>query len=422
MGLIKNLSATAFASLSGMAMQALTAPLYLMTLTIHDFSSWLLATSIGAYLGLTVNGLFYSLMNKITIENHRGNREAADNIYCDTIYIVIYLATPLLALATSLFIINKDSISTLIATSLATTAINLTYVAMDANFRSMSRFAIGLNALSLSRILDWLVGIGAALVTKSAGTSLFCVMVYRLIAVTLALVLIQRLPGAMKFARSGPPSLQTLRAHILASRGQMAIAATSSSSAMAPQIIASAVFPGHLAVYFNIYRTYMRLLASGATTVTSAAWPILNKMYAERRGHELRRFFNIGLLVTAFMSTLGATFLVLSSKYIFPILFKSKVEIIYGQLGVIAFSVTISTMTIFCQSMFISTNMHSRALYLNLAISTILMAALFAASRTFGIYTLLFGLVLSEAISFISAFKSADHTIRSWQRTQAAQS
>jgi O-antigen/teichoic acid export membrane protein len=421
MGLVKNLSATAVASLSGMAMQALTAPIYLMALSIPDFSRWLLATSIGAYLGLTVNGLFYSLMNKITIETHLENRDSANTLYADTLYIIGYISLPLVIFSVALFIFDRDSTASLIMAALATAGVNLTYVAMDANFRSMSKFAIGLNTLSASRLLDWLVGIAAAFVTRSPADSLFCVLLYRLSIVGISLYAIQRLDGAMKLnPGSPPPGLVAVARYAAASRGQMAIAATSSSSAMLPQIIASTVFPGHLSVYFNVYRTYMRLLASGATTATSAAWPILNRMYAERRASELERFFRVGLIVMVALASAGAVFLVASARFVFPVLFHAKVEILTSQISIIALAVTVSTLTIFCQSMFISTNMHSRSLYLNLALSTCLMVALFVASAALGIYALLFGLVLSEIIAFILAFRSADQSIKTWQRNQAA--
>jgi O-antigen/teichoic acid export membrane protein len=181
---------------------------------------------------------------------------------------------------------------------------------------------------------------------------------------------------------------------------------------MGPQIVFSALFPGTLSVTYNVYRTYMRLLASLVTTVTSAAWPILNRWYAERRFLEIKQFIVRGLFVVSTACAGGSIILVLCARWIFHLLYHHQIAIILPWLSVVAISVFISTHVIVLQSLYLSTNTKSRSLPINMAITFAGLAMLYFAGRLGGFSVALVAQVFSEIAMLAGAALAVQGTLR----------
>jgi O-antigen/teichoic acid export membrane protein len=400
----KALSANIFSSISGMATQAATAPVFLLAINVDQYAKWIFVASVSSYISLLLNGLFYALMNAAVIASHRGDRDSALRSYNLgmnwIIALWIIIAVPFIAYCTTGSGDFRDQISLQVLGVLFSIA-NLSTIMVDANFRSMHRYELGTNLLTIIRTLDWLVSVAAIFVFRDVARTLLTQLVYKVVSVGLTIVLMERRREAIKL-RFTRFRMSDLFATFAMARGQLMLSFASSASTMGPQIIVSSIFDGLTAVMFNTYRTYFRLIAAIVTIVVGASWPIQSQMFAEKRIGEMRSL----LAKLMVRSTIGATALgavmLASAGPVFAVLFHGKVPVVHLYMAPILASVILNCGVSVQQSFYLATNVVSKNLAIGLAASLAGLAAMGLLGKAMGFLPALFGLSFFDLLALVA--------------------
>jgi O-antigen/teichoic acid export membrane protein len=397
----KALSANIVSSIVGLTTQAATAPLYLGLLRLDQYSQWIYIISIAAYVSLFLNGFFYALMNELTISALKGNTNRSCSIYSTGISIITCLWLSISTLIFGLWVFGATGPNGnlwLLGVGILFNVTNLASIMFDANFRSMGIYQLGTNVLTCMRAIDWAAALVLIAVTRDVPTAINFLLIYKVLTTVGMSFAIQTINKTIKFDWHYV-SFRRIGDLLALGQGQMLISAATATATMGPQIVVSTFLGDQVAVMFNIYRTYLRIVTMLVTLLSSASWPILSKLYAEGKLGELEDFLARLVRSSILGASLGGVILLIVAEPVFRSLFFGKVPVDHFFMSLILLSVLSNCGITLYQSLYLATNMTSGRLLAALVASAASICFMAVAARLFGFTASLIAEVLIDLLA-----------------------
>lgn len=377
------LGANAVSSLLGMAMQAGTAPLLLAAFRLDQYAQWILVTAICSYLSLALNGPFYALLNEITIASTAGDRREAGAAYGLGMISVAAMFGLFSAMLAAVWLLGGAGIPASvipILLGMLVQSAGFTAILFDASFRTVDRYRFGTNVLTACRTLDWGVSVALAFLLRDVTHVFAGLALYKLVQTILMILYLGSIPGGL-LPWSVRPRLADFLRLIKAARGQVLLSASTAAASMGPQIVVSLFYSDAIIVAFSIFRTYLRLLTTGVNVLTAASWPLLNVMYGRGDFAGMERFLRRLMTRSIALASAAGLAMVAVAGPVFALLFRGKVEADRTTMLIILASVIVNCAINIDQSLFVATNMRSRALLGSLLVTLASLAFMAAAAR-----------------------------------------
>ena len=407
------LSVNAVSSIVGAAIQAATAPIFLFVLSIGQFASILLAQTVATYVVFLLNGFYYYMMNSITHDYFNNRFDQARQMYtlgyCS---ILALFAVAGVGACLSWLLFDGDRVRlVMIWVAVLGAIVNLNYILVDANFRAQDRYSVGTSILTTARAIDFLIISFVVVTTRDPLIALVSSLAGRLLTLAALKQLAELGQGAVLLSR---PMLtkQEVGHHLVSAGGQLGLSAFTALSIMGPQLVLSAWFPDHLAVTFNVHRTYMRVTTTLVNVVAASSWPVLNRLYASGETSSLRRFLVRLSAQTLALGLLLFVILFFAAPILFPVLFHRKVIVNDYYLVLIGLACIFSGATTMAQTVYLATNLRSSyvLLALGLTLAELSVFVITGLSVSFVVSLLIYAVF--ELIIMIVAMFGSLHTLQ----------
>ncbi|MEZ2144655.1 hypothetical protein AAE026_20540 [Bradyrhizobium sp. DN5] len=414
------LSANALSSFVGTGIQAATAPIFLLVLSVGQYATILLAQTVATYIAFFLNGFYYFMMNSITHDCINNRREQAQEIYTlGYLSILVLCTTAIVGAATTLAALDDPrSTAMLIWVAVLGSAINLGYILVDTNFRVANEYALGVNLLTVARLVDFVLLVSVLALTKDLLLSLLFNVCTRTLTIILLKTLAENRSGALSIGTKVPSPLIAIR-YLRLALGQAGLSAYTALAVMGPQLVASSFFSDTVAVAFNVHRTYMRVVAALANIATASSWPVLNTLHASGRPSELAAFLSKLVSRSLGITSIASVFLFFGAPWAFSTLFHNKVPANSEYLVLIGLACVFNSGTTIAQALYLATNLRSTFVL----IAFLLTATELVLMVVIGIHVgFTYGLLVYAAFELavlISALIGCSRTIRREQQIQA---
>lgn len=306
------MSANFFGQAVTVAIQLLSLPMFLHFWTTSRYGEWLLLSAVPAYFSMADIGIVAVGMNKMTMLAAESNWDHAERTFQS---ILLLTTIAIFVVATTTFVAIwlcdvggvgekpewRAVLSMLILASLA----NIFSGLFDAVFRSSGQYALGVYALNIARLVEWLGSLAGLICGGSLATVAAGLLLGRLLAnFALWFFVIVRFPQyRWGFAKASKQELSTM---LLPAASFMALPLGNAISIQGTSLLVGSFFgPVALAV-FNSYRTMSRVAVQLVTMLSRVLWPEISKLYGRRAVSGIRSLYRWGTLATATASAATA--------------------------------------------------------------------------------------------------------------------
>lgn len=309
--IIAAIGAGAVGQLINIVIQLFSLPLFLERWNPEIYGTWLILSSIPAYLSMADIGMTATAGNRMTMAVSRNDTPEANRIFHSaTVFlllicaVVLVISVPVTLWAPLTSLTNSDQRLAL-AALIAGVILNLLGGLCDALFRATNRYALGMMCGNLTRLLEWtgyMVGLFAF--GTFAGVAI-CGLVVRLICLLLTIALSAAGGHTIKWHwRSA--HLDEIRQMAKPAISFMAFPLANALSLQGITLLVGHFFGPATVAIFNTYRTISRVSVQLTGIFGHSLWVEFSTLYGKgdhsALQHLYRRAYLIGVGISAGLS------------------------------------------------------------------------------------------------------------------------
>jgi O-antigen/teichoic acid export membrane protein len=398
------LGANLFGQIVTVGIQLLSLPMFLHFWTLSTYGEWLMLSAMPAYLSAMDLGILSVGMNRMAILAASGDVSSAERIFQSMfgfglLAIAVVAATVLPGLWFFSFgdsgsnVEHRVALSLLIAASLACVFSGL----FEAVFRACDDYAMGIVALNLARVVEWLGSLVGLIVGRSlvdAGLGLFC---GRVIANVLTwLYLLHRHPQYRWSTRGG--SRAELVGMVIPGLSYLSLPAANALSLQGMVLLVGGMFGTPTLAIFSAYRTLSRISFQAVNMLSRVLWPEFTKRYGEGALATMRGLYRYGTLATVTASLGGALVLHVAGPYFISAWTHDEIAYIPQLFNILLLVTALSGFWQVGLSLLTAVNKLGRISIIYAAASALSLCIAFFAGRHYGIGGATLAMVLTEIV------------------------
>ena len=327
-GLVRRLAfglgANAFGQVVSIVIQLFSLPFFLLFWDAPTFGTWILLSTLPAYLSMADIGMVSVAGNRMTMALGRGDIRDANVIYQSALLFMTVvcgglavITTPLALLWPAQGLLTPD-MRVALAALLWLVLVSLWSGVSEAVFRATGRFAVGTTLGHLARLMEW-VGFMVGLVAfrDFAGVAV-CGLLARSLSTGAVTYLAQR-DGRGLVLGFRHASARELRDMIGPAVSFMAFPLANALSFQGVTLLVGTLAGTSAVALFTAYRTVARVAVQLTSTISLALWPEFSRLFGQAGMGSVHALFRRSALVAAAGSMVFSAVLYLASPWLLAI-------------------------------------------------------------------------------------------------------
>lgn len=276
--------------------QLLSIPIFLSRWDTQTYGTWILLTTIPAYLSLSDFGLVSAAGTKMTILSGQSLKHQAQTVLSSAVRFVLWVVVciSLLGIGATGLLAALGFPGDVLAAAICFIFIVLMTQASglaDIMLRSSGMFALGSFISANARLLEWGGYLGGLYIGGSLTSTALGGLVGRFLSTTAVLLYASRKTGFRLWLRDGR-SLE-IRSLVQPSLGTLSINFANALSLQGVSIVVASGLGPVALVSFNTLRTLCRAAIQATSVISHALWPELSRSY---NSENLVRFVRLSSL------------------------------------------------------------------------------------------------------------------------------
>ncbi|MFM0737521.1 lipopolysaccharide biosynthesis protein [Paraburkholderia xenovorans] len=316
------LGANLFGQVVTVAIQLLSLPIFLQFWSLSRYGEWLMLSAIPAYLSAMDVGILSVGMNRMAILAAGGDVASAERIFQSmlafalaAIAVVGAIVLPGLWLFSfgdsGVSVEHRVALSLLIGASLACVLSGL----FESVFRACDDYPMGIIALNLGRVAEWLGSIVGLVVGRSLADVGIGYFLGRLIANLLTWLYIRHRYPQYRWSISGASKAE-LTSMVVPGLSYISLPAANALSLQGMVLLVGSMFGTPTLAIFSAYRTLARICFQAVNMLTRVLWPEFSRRYGEGAFATMRGLYRYGTMATIVASIGGALVLYVAGPFV----------------------------------------------------------------------------------------------------------
>jgi O-antigen/teichoic acid export membrane protein len=307
------LGANLFGQVVTVAIQLLSLPVFLHFWSLSRYGEWLMLSAIPAYLSAVDVGILSVGMNRMAILAAGGDVESAERIFHSMLAFALVVIAVVGAIVlpglwffsfgdSGVGVEHRVTLSLLIGAALVCVFCGL----FESVFRACDDYPMGIMALNLARVAEWLGSIVGLVLGRSlvdVGLGYFC---GRLIANVLTWFYIRYRYPQYRWSTRGA-SRAELADMVVPGLSYLSLPAANAFSLQGMVLLVGSMFGTPTLAVFSAYRTLARIGFQAVNMLTRVLWPEFSRRYGEGAFATMRGLYRYGTMATM-VASIGGTF------------------------------------------------------------------------------------------------------------------
>lgn len=357
------MGANSFGMATAIGIQLASLPLFLLHWDTATYGTWLMLSSLPAYLAMADVGMVTAAGNKMTMAIGRGDTTEANRVFQSAQVFMAMVCLPLAAVVLPVVLWAPLPGLTTTDQRLALTAlaagvlVSLFGGLAEAVFRSTERYATGTMIGTLVRLFEWLGSMAALALVGSFSAVALGGLVCRVTGTLAAILLSRRHSRGLHWGVAAARSAE-IRAMAAPALSFMAFPLANAMSFQGMTLLVGALFGPVAVALFNTYRTIARVAVQVTGLFSHALWPEFSRLFGQGTAAPLRNLFRRAALLGAAQSVLLSVVLYFLSPWLLQVWSRGTIAFVPSVMALMLLYAAVAGLLHIPRVMLMATNQH----------------------------------------------------------------